>query len=174
MPGFAPTRGRFSASAAAVASLGAAVCLALRPAAGTQAPALVPYIVVGDSIPASLTGIKGDPSRGRAIIVDQRRGMCLLCHSGPFPETKFQGNIGPDLAGVGSRLSERQLRLRIVDASKVNPKTIMPRFYRVDGLRRVPSAYSGKPVLTAMEIEDVVAYLTTLKSGTFDGGHRAK
>ena len=100
---------------------------------------------------------------GRAIVVDPQRGMCLLCHSGPFPEDKFQGNIGPDLAAVGRRLSEGQLRLRIVDASKIYPDTIMPPFYRVDALRRVPPAYRGKPVLTAAEIEDVVAFLMTLK-----------
>jgi sulfur-oxidizing protein SoxX len=120
-------------------------------------------VTVGDSIPASLTGAKGDPARGRAIVVDTQRGMCLLCHSGPFPEAKFQGNIGPNLAGVGRRLSEGQLRLRIVDSSKINPDTIMPPFYRVDGLRRVPPAYRRKPVLTAAEIEDVVAFLMTLK-----------
>jgi L-cysteine S-thiosulfotransferase len=141
-----------------------APCLALSSAAaGPQHGGLVPYVIVGDSIPASLTGAKGDPVRGRAIVADRQVGMCLLCHSGPFPEDKFQGNIGPDLAGVGGRLSEGQLRLRIVDTSKIDPATIMPPFYRVDGLNRVPTAYRGKPVLTAVEIEDVVAYLTTLK-----------
>lgn len=147
-----------------MAAVFAAACLAFSPAvAGPNRDGLVPYVIVGDSIPASLTGAKGDPVRGRAIVADPQKGMCLLCHSGPFPEDKFQGNIGPDLAGVGGRLSEGQLRLRIVDASKVNPNTIMPPFYRVDGLRRVPAAYRGQPVLTAVEIEDVVAYLTTLK-----------
>jgi L-cysteine S-thiosulfotransferase len=120
-------------------------------------------VIVGDSIPVSLTGAKGDPVRGRAIVADRQAGMCLLCHAGPFPEDKFQSNIGPDLAGVGSRLSEGQLRLRIVDTSKIDPDTIMPPFYRVEGLNRVPPGYQGKPVLTAMEIEDVVAYLMTLK-----------
>jgi sulfur-oxidizing protein SoxX len=132
-------------------------------AAAPQRTELVPYAIVGDSIPASLTGAKGNPVTGRAIIVDPQRGMCLLCHSGPFPEDRFQGNIGPNLTGVGRRLSEGQLRLRIVDASRINPDTIMPPFYRVDALRRVPPAYRGKPVLTAAEIEDVVAFLMTLK-----------
>ena len=171
MLGFAPIRTRFSVSAATIALLGAVACLCLQPAAaGPQRSPLIPYVTVGDSIPASLTGAEGDPARGRAIIADPRRGMCLLCHSGPFPENKFQGNIGPNLDGIGSRLSEGQLRLRIVDASKIDPNTIMPPFYRVDGLRRVPAAYSGKPVLTAVEIEDVVAYLMTLKSDTSHGG----
>ena len=121
------------------------------------------YTIVGDAIPASLTGTKGDPARGRAIVANRNVGLCLLCHSGPFPEDRFQGNIGPDLSGTGSRWSEGQLRLRIVDPRKFNPDTIMPPFYHVDGLTRVPAAYRDKPVLTAMEVEDVVAYLTTLK-----------
>jgi sulfur-oxidizing protein SoxX len=124
---------------------------------------LVPYAIVGDSIPASLTGGNGKPASGRAIVVDPQRGMCLLCHSGPFPEDKFQGNIGPNLAGVGRRLTEGQLRLRVVDSSKINPDTIMPPFYRVDALHRVAPPWRGKPVLTAAEIEDVVAFLMTMK-----------
>jgi sulfur-oxidizing protein SoxX len=131
-------------------------------AAPTRA-AFVPYTIVGDAIPVSLTGTKGDAARGRAIVADRNVGLCLLCHSGPFPEEKFQGNLAPALDGAGSRWSEGQLRLRLVDARKLNPDTIMPPFYRVGGLTRVPEAYRGKPVLTAMEIEDVVAYLMTLK-----------
>jgi L-cysteine S-thiosulfotransferase len=143
---------------------GCMVVLAL--SAGIAAPAraeLVHYAIVGDAIAASLTGSQGDPARGRAIVANRNVGLCLLCHSGPFPEDRFQGNIAPDLAGAGSRWSEGQLRLRIVDASKLNPDTIMPPFYRVDGLTRVPAAYRDKPVLTAQQIEDVVAYLMTLK-----------
>jgi sulfur-oxidizing protein SoxX len=132
-------------------------------AAAPQRTELVPYTIVGDSIPASLTGGNGNPATGRAIVVDPQRGMCLLCHSGPFPEDKFQGNIGPNLAGVGRRLSEGQLRLRVVDSSKINPDTIMPPFYRVDALHRVAPRWRGQPVLTAAEIEDVVAFLMTLK-----------
>ena len=124
---------------------------------------LVRYAVVGDAIPASLTGAKGDAARGRAIVANHNLGLCLLCHSGPFPEDKFQGNLAPDLAGAGSRWSEGQLRLRIVDAARLNRDTIMPPFYRIDHLRRVPQAYRDKPVLTAVEVEDVVAYLMTLK-----------
>jgi L-cysteine S-thiosulfotransferase len=124
---------------------------------------LVHYQVVGDAIPQSLTGAKGDPAKGRAIVANHNTGLCLLCHSGPFPEDKFQGNLAPDLAGAGTRSNEGQLRLRIVDAGKLNPGSIMPPFYRVDHLIRVPDAYRDKPVLTAMEVEDVVAYLMTLK-----------
>ena len=129
----------------------------------SAAAGLIPYTIVDDAIPASLTGAKGDPARGRAIVANRNLGLCLLCHSGPFPEEKFQGNIAPDLAGAGARWNEGQLRLRIVDAAKLNPDTIMPPFYRIDHLTRVAPAFRDKPVLTAVEIEDVVAYLMTLK-----------
>jgi sulfur-oxidizing protein SoxX len=116
-----------------------------------------------DSIPASLTGAKGDAARGRAIVANRQVGMCLLCHTGPFPEERFQGNLAPGLAGVGARLSQGQIRLRIVDSTKVNPQSIMPAYYRSEGLTRVAPAYRGKTVLTPEQIEDVVAYLITLK-----------
>ena len=120
-------------------------------------------VLANDAIPKSLTGASGDASRGRAIVLDRQVGLCLLCHSGPFPEERFQGNLAPSLAGIGARLSEGQIRLRIVDASRVNPQTIMPPYFRTDGLQRVAPAYRGKPVLTAEQIEDVVAFLVTLK-----------
>ncbi len=126
--------------------------------------ALVPYRVIGDRIDASLTGRPGDPTRGRAIVLDLHGSTCLLCHGGPFPEQPFQGSVGPSLAGVGLRLSEGQLRLRLVDAAAVNPETIMPSFYRVTGLTRVARAYEGRPVLEADQIEDVVAFLSTLRT----------
>ncbi len=117
----------------------------------------------GDSIPASLTGAKGDPLRGRAIVANRQVGLCLLCHSGPFPEERFQGNLAPDLTSVGARLSEGQIRLRIVDSAKLDPQSIMPAYYRSEGLTRVAPAFRGKTVLTAEQIEDIVAYLSTLK-----------
>src|SRR5690606_2930634 len=125
-------------------------------------PTLVDYTIVDDAIPKSLTGAPGDPARGRAIIV-KRENICLLCHSGPFPEQRFQGDLAPPLDGTGSRWSAGELRLRLVDATRLNPDTIMPSFYRVDGFNRVATAFRGKPVLTAAQIEDVVAYLATLK-----------
>jgi len=123
---------------------------------------LVPFTVVDDAIPASLTGKPGDPVRGRALVV-KRENTCLLCHSGPFPDQRFQGDLSPDLRGTGSRWSEGQLRLRMVDATRLNEATIMPPFYRIDRLNRVAKNLRGKPILSAEEIEDVVAFLVTLK-----------
>ena len=118
---------------------------------------------VDDSIPDSLTGARGDPLRGRALVADRQVGLCLLCHRGPFPEQTFQGDLGPDLRGVGKRLSEGEIRLRIIDASRVNPATIMPPYFRTEGLARVAPAFRGRTVLSAEQIEDVVAFLLTLK-----------
>ena len=117
-----------------------------------------------DAIEKSLTGTPGDPARGRAIVLNRQVGLCLLCHSGPFPEERFQGNLAPPLAGAGSRWSEGQLRLRIADSSRINPTSIMPAYHRTEGLTRVAPAFKDKPVLTAQQIEDVVAFLLTLKN----------
>ena len=116
-----------------------------------------------DAIDQPLTATPGDPARGRAIVANRQTGLCLLCHVGPIPEERFQGNLAPDLAGAGSRWSAGQLRLRIVDARRLNPQTIMPPYQRTDGLQRVGTAWQGKPLLSAQQIEDVVAYLVTLK-----------
>jgi len=116
-----------------------------------------------DDIPASLSGARGAAARGRAIVVNRQLGLCLLCHSGPFPEQRFQGNIGPDLNGIGARLSEGQIRLRVADPGRLNPATIMPAYFRSENLTRVAPAFQGQTVLTAEQIEDVVAFLATLK-----------
>src|SRR4051794_32381660 len=162
-PGSRRSRQRCSANALAGASalIGAALPLGM-----VQAQALRPFTVVEDTIPTSLTGVPGvpgDPMRGRAIVSDRQKGLCLLCHAGPFPEQRFQGDLAPDLRGAGDRWSEGQLRLRLVDGSQLNPDTIMPSYYRIDGLTRVGRLWAGKPVLTAEQIEDVVAFLATLK-----------
>lgn len=120
------------------------------------------YVVDGDAIPASLTGTPGDATRGRALVVD-RTSTCILCHSGPFPEQRFLGDVAPSLAGTGSRWSAGELRLRLVDASRLNAATIMPSYYRIDGLSRVGRAWQGKTILSAEQIEDMVAYLVTLR-----------
>jgi sulfur-oxidizing protein SoxX len=128
-----------------------------------QSAALAAYRVVGDAIPAPLTALPGDAARGRAIVASRQVGLCLLCHSGPFPEERFQGTIATDLAGAGSRWTEGQLRLRVVDSRRVNPASPMPSYHRIDGLNGVASAYRGKPVLDAQQVEDVVALLRTLR-----------
>ncbi len=125
-----------------------------------QAPR--PAAVVGGAIPAPLVDAPGDAARGQAIAVDRARGNCLACHALPVPEP-LQGNVGPDLGGAASRLSEGELRLRVVDPKTVNAETAMPAYYRVDGLFRVRQDMVGRPILAAQEIEDVVAYLRTLK-----------
>jgi L-cysteine S-thiosulfotransferase len=127
-----------------------------------QAP-LQSFSVSGDGIERSLTGAAGDSARGRAIITNRQIGLCLLCHSGPFAEERLQGTMAPDLKGAGGRWSEAQLRLRIVDATAFNPNSIMPPYYRIDSLERVAPSFRGKPILTAEQIEDVVAFLITLK-----------
>ena len=123
---------------------------------------LRPYAVAGDAIANSLTGMPGDAARGRTLVLN-RTSTCILCHNGPFPEEKFQGDLAPSLAGAGGRWSEGQLRLRLVDASRLNPATIMPSYYRLDGLDRVGAAWRGKPILSAEQIEDMVAYLVSLR-----------
>jgi L-cysteine S-thiosulfotransferase len=120
------------------------------------------YTVVGDGIPDALTGSPGDAMRGRALVLD-RASTCILCHSGPFPETRFQGDLAPNLSSAGSRWTMSQLRLRLVDASRLNPETIMPSYYRMDGLQRVGRNWQGRPILSAEQIEDIVAYLVSLR-----------
>ena len=138
----------------------------MRPAAVFFGFALAANALAGETGMASLTGIKGDPARGRTIVVSRQEGMCLLCHSGPFPEVRFQGDLAPDLGGVAERLSQAQLRLRMIDSGRINAATIMPAYYRTEGLTRVAPAYRGKPILSAAQIEDVVAFLATLHDQT--------
>jgi sulfur-oxidizing protein SoxX len=140
------------------------VVLAIAAQVTSASAAGLPLVeIVGDAIPRSLTGQPGDAARGRALVVDRQRGLCLLCHTGPFPEERFQGTLAPDMAGAGARWSEGQLRLRIVDSGRLNPDTVMPSYYRIEGLTRVARAWEGRPVLNAQEIEDVISFLQTLR-----------
>lgn len=133
-------------------------------AGAAAADDLVSYqIVDGISIPKSLTGALGDPAKGREVVIDRKLGNCLGCHTMPIPEQPFHGETGPNLAGIGDRLSEGELRLRVVNPKVLNPGTMMPAFYRTEGLHRVMEKFAGKPILTAEQVEDVVAYLETLK-----------
>ena len=124
---------------------------------------LVKFVVIGDGIPTPLSTIAGDATRGRAIVENRQTGMCLLCHQAPIPEQTFQGNLAPSIVGAGTRSTAAQLRLRLIDGRRLNPDSIMPSYYRVDGLTKVGSAWQSKPILDAQQIEDVVAYLLTLK-----------
>lgn len=132
-------------------------------AASIAGAATPPVEIVGDSVPGPLSTAPGDAVRGRAIVVDRQRGLCLLCHSGPFPEERFQGTLAPDLGGAGARWTDGQLRLRMVDSSRLNPDTVMPAYYRIDHLSRVGRAWEGKTVLSAQDIEDVISFLRTLQ-----------
>jgi L-cysteine S-thiosulfotransferase len=140
------------------------IAVAAAPVLGAtaKAEAPAPYTVIGDGIPDSLTGKPGDAAHGRELLLD-RASTCILCHSGPFPEIRFQSDLAPNLAGAGNRWSVSQLRLRLVDASRLNPVTIMPSYYRVEGLVRVGQTWRDKPILSAEQIEDIVAYLATLR-----------
>jgi len=115
------------------------------------------------AISKPLTSVPGNVDRGRAIVANRQVGLCLLCHSGPLPEERFQGNLAPSLAGAGTRWNESQLRLRIMDTRRINPESIMPAYYKTDGLTRVSQNLQGQPLLNAQQIEDVVAFLVTLK-----------
>lgn len=131
-------------------------------------PALIVCIGVGTAGAqglghAPLTAEPGDPARGRAVVTDRRVGLCLLCHSGPFPEERFQGDLAPSLAGAGARNTVAELRQRMIDSRTVMPTSIMPAFYSAEGLTRVGPQFSGKTILTAQQIEDVVAFLLTLR-----------
>jgi sulfur-oxidizing protein SoxX len=120
------------------------------------------YRVIGDGISEPLTATPGDPLQGRLVMVG-RDGNCLLCHAVPETGERFMGNVAPPLSGVAVRLSEAQLRLRIVDPSRLNPDVAMPSYYRTQGLDEVAMSYRGKSILTAQQVEDVVAYLLTLR-----------
>jgi sulfur-oxidizing protein SoxX len=118
--------------------------------------------IQGDSIPESLSAAPGDPARGRAIVASRQTGLCLLCHSGPFPEERFQGNLAPELKASVARLNAPQLRARIVNAAHFNPQTIMPAYYQTNHLNRVAPKFAWQTILSGQEIEDVISFLMTL------------
>lgn len=128
-------------------------------------------VVVGDGMPAALGAAPGDAERGRAIVGSREQGMCLLCHNGPaaaFPQERTPGNVAGSLAGVGSRYSTAQLRLRVANARALNAGSVMPVYFRSEGdtpdpAARIPAAWQGRHLLTAQQLEDVVAFLQTLK-----------
>jgi sulfur-oxidizing protein SoxX len=139
-----------------VAALGVAGC-----ATATPNP-VASYKIVGDAIREPLSSAAGDPARGREVMLG-RDGNCLLCHAAPETGVRFMGNLAPTLSGVGAKLNAGQLRLRIVDSMHLNRDTIMPSYYRTDGYSQVAEAWRGKPILTAQQVEDTIAYLLTLR-----------
>ena len=139
--------------------------LGLLLAVASPAKAATPFAfeVAGDAVPAPLAGLLGDATRGRSLVVNRREGLCLLCHSGPFPEERFQGNLAPSLAATGSRWSAGQLRLRLIDPQRLNPQTVMPAYFRSEGLHQVGSRWQGQTIFSAQQVEDVVSFLQTLR-----------
>ena len=142
----------------ALASMTAWAARAATPAASAE-----PFVVDDDAIAEPRAGRRGDPARGQRIVADRRTGSCLLCHAAPIAEEPFQGDLAPDLAGVGARLTEGQLRLRVVDSRRLNPASIMPAYYRADGFERVARDRAGRTILDVGQVEDVVAWLASLK-----------
>lgn len=132
-------------------------------ASAASADVIADYKVVDGGIPKSLTGKPGDAVAGKKTFIDRKRGNCLACHTAPIPEQQFHGMIGPAMEGVAERMTEAEMRLRLVDSKQVNPDTSMPAFHRIAGLNRVPKKFADKPILTAQEVEDVLAYIKTLK-----------
>ena len=130
-----------------------------------QASAQSNVSIVAGEIAQPLTSSVGDPLRGRAIVTSRQTGLCLLCHNGPFPEERFQGNLAPELSASVARYTAPQLRARIVNPSYFHPNTIMPAYFSIDHLNRVSSKFAGQTILSGQEIEDVVAFLLTLNTG---------
>ena len=145
----------------AVAAIGGTLALFLSSPA--SAAGLVEYQINNDAIATSLTGKVGDPVNGKKLAINRKKGNCLACHSMPIPKQAFHGNIGPSLKGISNRYSEGELRLRIVNPKVLNSETIMPAFYKADGFNRVIKKFAGKTIISAQEVEDIVAYLMMLK-----------
>ncbi len=123
-----------------------------------------PWEMVDYAIAEPLCGLVGESQRGSEIVSDSGRGNCLACHQLPIPGIEAYGTIGPPLMGIASRLSTAMIRLRVVDTRNINPMSIMPGFYRNPSLINRPGkAYLGRTFLTAQQVEDVIAYLATLK-----------
>ena len=147
-----------------VAALAAMVpCAHVAPVAAADLAEMPPLQVVADGAPVALSASAGDAGRGRSLLVARESANCVLCHVVPDADMRFPGDVGPSLAGVGARFSVAQLRLRVADNLRVNPSSVMPSYYKVAGLDRVAAQYAGRPVLTGAEVEDVVAYLATLR-----------
>jgi L-cysteine S-thiosulfotransferase len=146
------------------AVLAVALAAATRESTAQERGLRVGYRSIDGAIPEPLTDQPGDAARGRRLVLDREGGDCTICHAMPLPHRQFHGTIGPPLDGVGSRYSAGELRLRLVDPKVLNPDTIMPAYHSVERLHRVHERNRGQPILTAQQVEDVVAYLLSLHS----------
>ena len=131
-------------------------------AVSAQSADMANVTIVNGTIPKSLTGTAGDPAAGKKAAINQKKGNCLACHAMPIPEEQFHGKTGPDLHGIGSRQNEAELRMRLVDPKVINADTMMPSFFKT-GQHRVLPDFQGKTILEAQDVENIVAYLLTLK-----------
>lgn len=147
----------------AVGALAVVLVSALSTNAIAAEKMMVKFMIKDGAIAKSLTGKPGNATNGRKLAINRKKGNCLACHVMPIPEQPYHGNVGPDLNGVASRLSEGEVRLRIVNPKVFNPDTIMPAFYRKDGFVRVLKKFKGKTMLSASDVEDLIAYTMTLK-----------
>ena len=157
-------KSRVSLTSLGMAALAALVSTSI---GSVQADDMVAYEIVDDvSIDQPLTGAPGDPDKGRETFVNRKLGNCLGCHVvSELDGELFHGEVGPPLDGVADRYEEGEIRLRVVNAKLANPDTIMPGFYEVASLHRVAPDFAGKPILSAEQVEDIVAYLMTLTEG---------
>jgi sulfur-oxidizing protein SoxX len=154
----------------AISAALAATILAIPATADTVGPGDVVY--EDGAVAASLTGVPGNPEEGANVMGSKSIGNCVSCHEiSALPDIPFQGNVGPTLDGVADRWNEAEIRGIVANAKLTYDGTMMPAFYKVDGFIRPGNAYSGKaiavediePLLSAEQIEDVVAFLLTLK-----------
>lgn len=144
--------------------MSAALACLLTVACTPERPRLVaPNQIEGDAIPLPLADMIADAAHGEAVFVSRDGGHCVLCHQVAGLDAEFQGDVGPALTGIGSRLSPGQIRLRVVDYEHVQPGVLMPSYYRIHDLYQVSDAFEGKPILSAGQVEDIVAYLMSLK-----------
>ncbi len=130
-----------------------------------QAGNMINYKVENHSILQPLNGLAGDPDRGRLLVRNKNKGNCLSCHQLPIPEDDFHGTIGPSLYTIADKFNAAQLRIRIADMKLINPFTIMPGYYKsTKKINRIAAQYAGKTILSAQQLEDIIAYLLTLKA----------
>ena len=142
--------------------IGVTAAFATMATAQTTAPDDVAFDDYG-SVAMSLTGVAGDAANGRKLFANRKLGNCLACHQNDdLLEQSFHGEVGPSLNGVGDRWNEEELRGIIANAKNTFDGTIMPAFYRTSGFSRNMTKFEGKSILSAQDVEDVLAYLLTL------------